>query len=304
MRIALIADTHLSARSPECVANWHAARRAVERLGADLTVNLGDITLDGQTHADELVFASRLMQQWPSELRCVPGNHDLGDGSGEVPLDSRLLGAYGDAFGPDHWVIKAGDWRLLGINAQLLGTDSAQEAALWAWIAGQAGPAPDHAHTVLFLHRPLLRLRSGELTLKGRYVSRAATERLLTGPLAPTLRLVISGHTHQYLDTTVDGVRHLWMPSTAFIIPDDMQARIGEKLVGVGLLDLSEDAARFDLWCPDGMRRHDVSTLQFFEAMAEGATTAQEASATAAANWWTSPSRQAHRVLPAQTNTA
>jgi len=41
MRIALIADTHLSARSPECVANWHAARRAVGRLGADLTVNLG-----------------------------------------------------------------------------------------------------------------------------------------------------------------------------------------------------------------------------------------------------------------------
>jgi len=28
MRIALISDTHLSARSPECVANSHAARRA------------------------------------------------------------------------------------------------------------------------------------------------------------------------------------------------------------------------------------------------------------------------------------
>ena len=71
MRIALIADTHLSARSPECVANWHTTRRAVGRLGAHLTVNLGDITLDGQTHADELAFALRLMQQWPTEMRCV-----------------------------------------------------------------------------------------------------------------------------------------------------------------------------------------------------------------------------------------
>ena len=38
MRVALITDTHLSARAPECVANWHAARRATERVGAELTL--------------------------------------------------------------------------------------------------------------------------------------------------------------------------------------------------------------------------------------------------------------------------
>ena len=277
MRIALIADTHLSARSPECVANWHAARRAVGRLSAHLTVNLGDITLDGQTHGEELAFASRLMQQWPTETRCVPGNHDLGDGSGELPLDDRLLSAYIDVFGPDHWVVKVGDWKLLGINAQLLGTDSAREEALWEWIAKQVVPAAEHAHTALFLHRPMLRPQLGELTRKGRYVSRGPAERLLNGALKSTLRLVISGHTHQYLDTTVNGVRHLWMPSTAFILPDDMQARIGEKVVGIDLLDFSDGAARFDLWCPDGMKRHDVSTLEFFRAMAEKVSTEDEA---------------------------
>jgi predicted phosphodiesterase len=275
MCIALIADTHLSARSPECVANWHAARRAVARLGADLTVHLGDITLDGQTHGDELAFASRLIQQWPTEMRCVPGNHDLGDGSGETPLDGRLLRAYGDVFGPDRWVVERGHWKLLGINAQLLGTDSAQEAALWAWIESQARPAPGHWHTALFLHRPMLRSGSSELARKGRYVSRAAAERLLGGPLQPTLRLVVSGHTHQYLDTVVDGVRHLWMPSTAFILPDEMQARVGEKLVGIGLLGLSDDTASFDLWCPDGMTRHDVSTLEFFKTTTEDMSIAQ-----------------------------
>jgi len=273
MRIALIADTHLSDRSPECVANWHAARRAVERLGADMTVNLGDITLDGQTHVDELAFASRLMQQWPTEVRCVPGNHDLGDGSGESPLEERLLRAYRDHFGPDHWVLRAGAWKLLGINAQLLGTESAQEAALWAWIEDQARPAAEHTHTALFLHRPMLRPLSREHARKGRYVSRAATEWLLKGPLQPTLRLVVSGHAHQYLDTTVEGVRHLWMPSTAFILPDDMQTRIGEKLVGIGLLDVGAETARIDLWCPDGMKRHDVSALEFFNAAANVVST-------------------------------
>ena len=34
-------------------------------------------------HSDELAFAARLMQQWHTEVRCMPGNHDLGDGSGE-----------------------------------------------------------------------------------------------------------------------------------------------------------------------------------------------------------------------------
>lgn len=269
MRIALIADTHLSTRSPECVANWHAARRAVERLAANLTVHLGDITLDGQSDGDELAFASHLMQQWPTEVRCVPGNHDLGDGSGEVPLDTRLMAAYQDMFGPDHWVVKAGDWMLLGIDAQLLGSGSAQELALWQWIEAQVGRPEAISNTALFLHRPVLRPLPGELARKGRYVASGASERLLNGPLKPTLRLVVSGHTHQYLDITVDGVRHVWMPSSAFILPDDMQARIGEKLVGIGLLDFSDGAAHFDLWCPDGMTRHDVSTLKFFRALTE-----------------------------------
>lgn len=271
MRIALISDTHLSVRSPECVANWHAARRAVARLGVDLTVHLGDITLDGHVHSDELNFAARLMRHWPTDTRCVPGNHDLGTGSGEVPFDAHLLEAYREALGPDRWVLRTGGWRLLGINAQLLGTDSAEEASLWAWLDDLCAEDGGHGQTALFLHRPLWRQRAGEVVRKGRHVNAAATRRLLTGPLAPTLRLVVSGHAHQYADSTVDGVRHVWMPSTAFILPDDVQPRVGEKVVGVGLLDLGTDTARFDLWCPDGMRRHDVSTLDFFRTPARDA---------------------------------
>lgn len=271
MRIALIADTHLSARSPECVANWHAARRAVMRLSADLTIHLGDITLDGQTHTEELAFASRLIEQWPTEMRCVPGNHDLGDGSGERPLSVGLLDAYAKVFGADRWAVRAGNWQMLGINAQLLGSGAEQELALWRWIDDQASSRGSASvHTALFLHRPAWRPSSGELPRKGRYVPREAAERLLMGALQPTLRLVVSGHTHQYLDLTVDGVRHVWLPSTAFVLPDDIQARVGEKLVGIGLLDLDDSGARLDLWCPDGMSRHEVTALPFFQAMTNG----------------------------------
>lgn len=272
MRVAMISDTHLSGRSPESVANWHATRRAVERLAANLTIHLGDITLDGQVHDDELGLSSQLVKQWPTEMRCVPGNHDLGVGSAETPLNIPLLDAHRDVLGPDQWVVHAGRWRLLGINAQLLGTGSVQELALWHWIECQALQMTPSVRTALFLHRPLIRPQQGESTHGGHYVQKRAAEHLLNGPLCRTLRLVVSSHTHrthQYLDLTVNGVRHVWMPPAAFIVPDDMQGRVGEKLVGIGLLDFRNEAARLDLWCPDGRVRHEIPRLQLFQAQAD-----------------------------------
>jgi len=270
MRIALIADSHLSPRSPECVANWHAARRAVERFSVDLTVHLGDISLDGQTHPEELDFAAELVQRWPIPMRCVPGNHDMGDGSGEVPLDDALLASYERLFGLDHWSMMVDGWQLVGINAQLLGSGTPQEFAQWRWLETLARADTASTRTALLLHRPLARVRPNDPKDRGRYVAQAARERLLDGPLKPTLRLVISGHTHQYLDVTASGVRHVWMPSSGFVLPDQMQARVGEKLVGIGLLELDHEAMRFDLCCPDGMIRHELSAMPVFQAMARG----------------------------------
>ncbi|HEX3141247.1 MAG TPA: metallophosphoesterase [Rhizobacter sp.] len=267
MRIALVADSHLAQRAPECVHNWIAAAAAVARLGVDLTVHLGDISLDGQSRPEELGFAAALMANWPTPIRCVPGNHDMGDGSGELPLDAAQLVACETAFGPGHWLLTTGHWALIGINAQLLGTDTPQEHAQWAWLEAQAEHLPGE-HSVLFLHRPLLRPNASEHDRRGRYVPRKAAERLLKGPLRRSLRAVASGHTHQVLDRYSDGVRHLWLPSTAFVLPDEIQARVGEKLVGLGVLELGgalvPSSVWFDLLCPDGMHRHMLDELGFY----------------------------------------
>ena len=267
MRIALIADSHLSPRTPECVANWHAAGRAVERLSPDLSVHLGDITLDGQTHAEELGFAAALVQRWPTAMRCLPGNHDMGDGSGEAPLDDALLASYERLFGPDHWRVEVDGWQLLGINAQLMGSGTPQEFEQWRWIEELAAASAPPTRTALFLHRPLARVRPDDPKDKGRYVAQAARERLLEGLLKPTLRLVVSGHTHQYLDAVASTVRHVWMPSSGFVISDQLQARVGEKLVGIGLLELHGDTMNFDLWCPEGMARHELSAMPAYRAI-------------------------------------
>jgi hypothetical protein len=161
-----------------------------------------------------------------------------------------------------------GDWLLMGLNAQLFGSGSDAELEQWHWIEECARLIDDQVSVALFLHRPLACLLAGEQQRRGRYVAAPARSRLLQGPLRRSLKLVASGHLHQYLDRTVAGVRHLWLPSTAYLLGDDMQARLGEKLVGLGVLDLSDGDAAFDLWCPQGMLPHQVSELELYRARA------------------------------------
>ena len=50
---------------------------------------------------------------------------------------------------------------------------------------------------------------------------------------AVDLRLVASGHVHQRRDFTWGHVRHIWAPSSGFIIADKKQEVIGVKEVGL-----------------------------------------------------------------------
>jgi 3',5'-cyclic AMP phosphodiesterase CpdA len=265
MRIAIVADSHLAARAPECVANWRAAARAVADLRVDLTIHLGDISLDGQNRPEDLAYAAGLLREWPTTIRVVPGNHDMGDGSGEMPLDLDRLAACEATFGAGRWAVRANGWELLGINAQLLGSGTPEEDDQWRWLDERA-QAPEVEGRILFLHRPLARPSAAERHRAGRYVAEEAGHRLLTGLLRGSLRAVVSGHVHQALDRTVAGVRHVWMPSCAFVLPDAMQPRIGEKTVGIGLLDLGASPARFELLFPPGMQAHELTTLGFWAA--------------------------------------
>src|SRR5215471_2752714 len=79
MRIAVVTDSHLSPTAPACNANWAAVKDYVARARVDLTVHLGDITLDAPTDHSLPGFARALCDSWPSPWRFLPGNHDVGD---------------------------------------------------------------------------------------------------------------------------------------------------------------------------------------------------------------------------------
>ena len=88
----------------------------------------------------------------------------------------------------------------------------------------------------LFLHKPLFLNSPEDPELAEsaiRYVPQPARKRLVEMLGAVDLRLVASGHVHQRRDFTFHHARHVWAPSTGFIIPERMQPVIGVKEVGL-----------------------------------------------------------------------
>jgi 3',5'-cyclic AMP phosphodiesterase CpdA len=268
MHIALITDSHLSARAPECVANWHAAASTLASAEVDLTIHLGDITLDGVNHHDELPFARRLVRSWPTPMCCLLGNHDMGTASGEGPFcaDDRLRALA--AFGTDRWFFRIRGWTLVGINAQLLASDSPEEAAQRDWLEALARSLSPSDRVALFLHRPLWRPMRDDSMPAGRYVPARAAAWLMKGPLGKALRVVFSGHTHQALDMVASGVRHIWVPSSSFVISDALQKPVGTKVVGMGLLSIDAGELEYLQVTPPGARCHELTELAAYRALA------------------------------------
>jgi 3',5'-cyclic AMP phosphodiesterase CpdA len=267
MRIVLVTDTHVSPAAPECNENWAGVRAFVARAHADLTIHLGDITVDGTHDRGEFDWALQLAADWPTPLRFLPGNHDIGDNppglgiAAKEPLDLERLAQYRAAFGPDRWSLDADGWQLIGLNAQLFGTDTAAEAEQWGWLAAQL----DRQRTALLLHKPLFQTGPDDPP-HIRYLPLPARRRLLAMLDQADVPVVLSGHTHQYLDRDFAGRRHVWLPSSAFYIPDSIQDRVGEKIVGIGLLELTPGQCRFDLVCSDGLQRHSLAALEFYQS--------------------------------------
>src|SRR5262245_32435395 len=133
MRIVVVSDTHLASRATACLENWRVVNRWIAEQRPDLVVHLGDIRVDGASNPTELREAAAAFSDVRAPIRFLPGNHDIGDNpiacgaSTEHPLDLVRLGEYRALFGPDRWSLHAGAWQVIGINAQLLGTATAEE---------------------------------------------------------------------------------------------------------------------------------------------------------------------------------
>ncbi|MGG2362501.1 hypothetical protein ACE4Z5_26600, partial [Salmonella enterica] len=75
----------------------------------------------------------------------LPGNHDIGDHpsltSGRQVIDDARRRRYLDRAGPDFWLHDAAGWRLIGLNALLIGSTLAAEHEQRRWLADAVAAA-------------------------------------------------------------------------------------------------------------------------------------------------------------------
>ena len=159
-RVMVVADTHLSARTPEAVANWHAVAAAVEAGRPDLVLHLGDASLDGSSSDEDLLLVRELLDALPVPWRAIPGNHDIGDNPNPVtPEDHHIrpdrIDAWRRVIGPDYWSTDLGSWTVVALNAQLAGSGLAAEAEQWAWLDATLGAVPPDRPVALAVHKPI-----------------------------------------------------------------------------------------------------------------------------------------------------
>jgi len=235
-RIAQISDTHLSEEKPFFVGNFRAVGAALVSAGPDLVLNTGDISLDGASNEADLAAARTLHDKIRLPMRFLPGNHDIGDnldapGHGEAPIDDLRRSRYLRHFGDDWWSFDVPGWRVLGVDAQLLGS-GLDASTMQVHAIADAAASLGARKLALFLHKPLFDRSADEAEITGRFVNPAPRQQLLAALGAVQPSLIVCGHVHQYRETWSGATRHIWGPSTGFVLPDRLQPRYGLKEVG------------------------------------------------------------------------
>lgn len=217
--LAQISDTHLSPTYGWFHGNFLSTAAEVNALAPDLVINSGDIALSAPDHATDLPFAAWCHGALDAPVRFIPGNHDIGEEpGGEIlrqPLSEDLLAHYRGDFGPDWWAADLGDWRLIGLNTQILGTGLAQEAEQEEWLKETLSEAGKPIG--VFVHKPLFLERPDEEPFQERTVPGWARDKWIKMFNEAGVRFVACGHMHQHKDVTEGGIRFIWAPSTAYM---------------------------------------------------------------------------------------
>jgi 3',5'-cyclic AMP phosphodiesterase CpdA len=240
-RLTQITDTHLTRRLQKLTDNFHRIGAHIDATRPDLVVNSGDLSFDAPSCPDDLEFARELHDALPVPCRHLPGNHDIGDNptamgaAPKQPATEEERQKYLAVIGEDRWRFDAAGWCFIGLNSLIMNTGLDSEAEQFDWLATQLSRAAGRP-VALFLHKPLYLDAPDDpetATTAIRYVPQPRRRHLIEMFSTVDLRLVASGHVHQRRDYTWGGTRHVWAPSSGFILPERIQEVIGVKEVGL-----------------------------------------------------------------------
>jgi 3',5'-cyclic AMP phosphodiesterase CpdA len=242
VRVIQISDTHLSPTKAHFTGNWPPLERWIAAQHADLVIHTGDVTIDGADVEEDLRYSAALLRRLDRRLLAVPGNHDVGDaGHRHQPVGATRLARWRAHLGAERWVEDVEGFRLIGINAMVLGSGDPEEAAQAAWLDRVMSEANERS-IGWFLHRPLFLEDPAEGDTGYWSVKPQPRAALMALIRRHRVAFVASGHLHKAHSLEVDGTRYLWAPSSAFICGPIQPAMPGEKWLGAVVYDIAGDA--------------------------------------------------------------
>lgn len=252
---AQVSDTHLGAGTPRFRANFERVGAALDAARPDLVVATGDLSLDGADAEADLAFAAQAFRRLPGALYAVPGNHDVGDHPDRAPkqpVNDARLERFRRHFGRDRWTADHANWRLLGLNSQVMGAhpDADEQAGMIAVALETLGDR----RLAVFIHKPFFTVQPDETLFDYWSVPPFARALLLPVMAHPALRLVASGHTHLHHAAMHGRVSYVWGPAVSFVVdPADQAGLPGERPCGTLLHRFGDDEVETTLLVPEGM---------------------------------------------------
>lgn len=220
--IAQVSDTHLSATHGYFYDNWRVLCEDVRRHSPDLVVHSGDLCFNAPDAPLDLEFARTELARLPSPWLAIPGNHDVGEPGEQTRLGQAVnvqrLDQWTHNVGAAHFCHDLGDWRLIGLNTEIMGSGLRQEREQQAFL--DASLAASGGRPIgLFLHKPLFISEPEEADGAGHCVLRTPRLALMRCLERFPLRFVASGHLHSYHYRQEAGIDYVWCPTTAMVQP-------------------------------------------------------------------------------------
>ncbi|GLS36558.1 phosphohydrolase [Mesorhizobium tianshanense] len=259
-----VSDLHLSEIRAYNQHGWESCLSYIAHENPDIVVSTGDHALDDPDCLEDHIFARSQLDRITVPWSAVPGNHDIGDLNPNPyqgqHVNHERIERYLGVFGTDRWTRELGTWRLIGLNAFLLGSNVQREEEQYDWLREIV--SRDRTRPLaIFLHKPLCVERLDEDSSPNICVVPEGRSRLLAALGDANLRLIASGHNHHYRSFVIGSIAMVWAPSTAQILrmPRSFRALLKPGVVHYWLDDAG--GIEFTLAEPPGIVPNDITDL-------------------------------------------
>jgi 3',5'-cyclic AMP phosphodiesterase CpdA len=239
MRIVQISDTHFSRGKPHFQPNWAPLKAWLIEQNPDLIIHTGDVTVDGADTEDDMVYCAALLRELPAPVLSVPGNHDVGEpGHSFQPVNEERIARWRRHFGMDRWAKDVGNWRLIGLNSMIFGSDLAEEKTQHFWLEQQLAGAAGR-EIGWFMHKPLFLGRRDEGDSGYWSVKPDPRAKLLDLIDQHRVNFVATGHLHKTHEARAQDCRFIWGGSSSFVVGPALQEPMpGEARLGAVVFDI------------------------------------------------------------------